>query len=259
MQLLRFRWAVCQIDILRRLKTKREIRFALQDLPETLDETYERIFKCISLRERHIARTTLSMICGGFGEGYIHCDTLQPLILQSLGLDPFESGSSMVDEETIKDICGCLVTVDRHYNIMTLAHYTVQEFLYSKRLKKSDENLRYFALSCEFAQYTWLRIVLRIALRFTTMESMEHHEMLATRTLYEGFRYLLGDDTSVWVDSLRGQIRNLALEFLNEGNPHFSQLVEILGNTEYSNTSEARNGIEQTRMKVCQWGQNIGS
>ena len=42
-----FRWAVCQLDILRRLNRMGKIRTALQSLPETLDETYERIFSSI--------------------------------------------------------------------------------------------------------------------------------------------------------------------------------------------------------------------
>ncbi|KAK5653029.1 hypothetical protein OQA88_9315 [Cercophora sp. LCS_1] len=40
-----FRWVVCQMDILGRLEPRREIvDKALETLPETLDETYERIF-----------------------------------------------------------------------------------------------------------------------------------------------------------------------------------------------------------------------
>ncbi|KAE8443901.1 hypothetical protein EG329_001211, partial [Mollisiaceae sp. DMI_Dod_QoI] len=38
-----FRWAFCQLDILKRLNTTPEIRLALTQLPKTLDETYERI------------------------------------------------------------------------------------------------------------------------------------------------------------------------------------------------------------------------
>src|SRR6202012_6250483 len=41
----RFRWAICQLDILKRLRADvSTIRAALSNLPKTLDETYERIF-----------------------------------------------------------------------------------------------------------------------------------------------------------------------------------------------------------------------
>lgn len=42
MMLNRFRWVFCQLDKLRRCLSPR-IRQALDELPETLDETYERI------------------------------------------------------------------------------------------------------------------------------------------------------------------------------------------------------------------------
>src|SRR5947207_4392575 len=49
----RFRWAVCQIDALQRLKCERHIvKNALENLPRTLDETYDRIFLRIPEEER---------------------------------------------------------------------------------------------------------------------------------------------------------------------------------------------------------------
>jgi hypothetical protein len=58
-----FRWAVCQLDILRRLNHHSKIRDALKSLPETLDETYERIFSYISDEEKEIVRHTLHWVC----------------------------------------------------------------------------------------------------------------------------------------------------------------------------------------------------
>src|ERR1700727_3989815 len=39
----RFRWVVCQLDELRKCAKLSELRRALNALPKTLDETYERI------------------------------------------------------------------------------------------------------------------------------------------------------------------------------------------------------------------------
>ena len=54
-----FRWAVCQLDIFRRLKTTDRIRKAISSLPKTLDETYERIFSYIHADDRALVRHVL--------------------------------------------------------------------------------------------------------------------------------------------------------------------------------------------------------
>ncbi|KAI8716532.1 NACHT domain-containing protein [Fusarium sp. LHS14.1] len=54
-----FRWAVCQLDNLRRLKTTDRIRKAISNLPETLDETYERMFSYIHADDRALVRHVL--------------------------------------------------------------------------------------------------------------------------------------------------------------------------------------------------------
>src|ERR1700761_4720139 len=61
----RFRWAVCQINILKRLNHESAIRNALQKLPETLDETYERILMSIPTESKNLAFRTLSLLCAG--------------------------------------------------------------------------------------------------------------------------------------------------------------------------------------------------
>jgi hypothetical protein len=60
----RFRWAICQLDRLQRLKCDlRIIRNELAALPTSLDETYERIFMNIAHEEWIFARHALQWIC----------------------------------------------------------------------------------------------------------------------------------------------------------------------------------------------------
>lgn len=55
-----FRWAVCQLDILRRLPNSPDrIRDAIKSLPRALDETYERIFSMIAEEEKLLVRHAL--------------------------------------------------------------------------------------------------------------------------------------------------------------------------------------------------------
>src|SRR5229473_1483256 len=50
----RFRWAYCQLDNLRRCMPS-SIRKALNELPITLDETYEQTLQCIPKQKRQHA------------------------------------------------------------------------------------------------------------------------------------------------------------------------------------------------------------
>ncbi|KAH8888440.1 hypothetical protein GQ53DRAFT_871372 [Thozetella sp. PMI_491] len=132
-----FRWFVCQLDIMRRLHQQSKIQQIIKNLPETLDKTYERILSYISLEERDLVKHAIHWIC--FHDSL--WDDELPLITRVL-LDSYRpddgkgvelhSGDLMYDLETLKELCGCLITVidDREVRI---AHYTVREFLESQR------------------------------------------------------------------------------------------------------------------------------
>ena len=133
-----FRWAVCQLDILRRLKDLDRIREAIVSLPETLDETYERIFSYIHRDDRELVRHAIRWIC--FHN--ILWPTEIPLATSTLvdayvmcTRDSQMETLRLVDIELLKESCGCLVT---YYGApesekAVLAHYTVREFLESDR------------------------------------------------------------------------------------------------------------------------------
>ena len=53
-----FRWVECQLDALRRCRTSEGLLKALNSLPKTLDETYERILQGIDENDRESGRST---------------------------------------------------------------------------------------------------------------------------------------------------------------------------------------------------------
>ncbi|KAE9369004.1 hypothetical protein N431DRAFT_415792, partial [Stipitochalara longipes BDJ] len=57
-----FRWVSCQLEILGRVNSRPEIQKALKDLPETLEDTYERILTKIPPSNRLIAHKALQII-----------------------------------------------------------------------------------------------------------------------------------------------------------------------------------------------------
>jgi hypothetical protein len=180
-----FRWVVCQIEAIHRLKPEtRIINTALANLPKTLDETYERVFLNIpeeaQLFVQHVlhwmsthltihkgipdaqpvASVNLSPVDIPCGED-IPCDVLFGAVERSLAeddsCDPMFLDGYVLDEELLREYCGCLVTLtsntirDRSAigknTVVSFAHYTVLEFLESSRIRRGPAAL--FALDRE--------------------------------------------------------------------------------------------------------------
>src|SRR6266699_2613262 len=57
----RFRWIFCQLEVLRQCLPS-SVRRTLRELPESLDETYERILKEIKKPNRDLARRVLQCL-----------------------------------------------------------------------------------------------------------------------------------------------------------------------------------------------------
>jgi hypothetical protein len=151
-----FRWAVCQLDIIRRLKNQAKIRESLRSLPKTLDETYERIFASIHEADQDFVRHTLHLLFFHKSIWKSPIRLAARVVIDSyIVINKERSGSSSEDYlhtiDTVKDLCGCLVSVkadfldngtldttiiseeDRFHSV-EFAHYTVREFLASDRI-----------------------------------------------------------------------------------------------------------------------------
>ncbi|KAL1611933.1 hypothetical protein SLS60_000156 [Paraconiothyrium brasiliense] len=136
-----FRWAVCQLDRLQRLKCERQIiRNTLATLPKTLDETYERIFMDIPKDEWSFARHALQWVCfhrDMYGDN--HAMSLQILLAAtelSTCNEAHQESDFEYDAERLRNMLGCLIDVNED-NIVLLAHYTVKEYLESQRISES--------------------------------------------------------------------------------------------------------------------------
>ena len=145
----RFRWAVCQIDCLQRLKCERKtVQKALQNLPKTLNETYDRILLAVPEEERLFAEHALRWIAhhnelyGGQG---IPCEVLiQAMEASTLSLTGNQN-ERFYDKDTLREVCGCLIKIspedvldiwEHHHHTyisVSFAHYSVREYLDSTR------------------------------------------------------------------------------------------------------------------------------
>ena len=150
----RFRWAACQIDLLRRLTVSSddEIREALRSTPKTLDETYDKIFELIADKAPDLVRAALFWVEFTLrrrrtSDG-ISLDTLIRLLLCPDSTSSLVVASSREKEEWLQDICGCLIRVGmdncNNHERVNFAHYTVREYLKSDRIRKSSA--KYFQI-----------------------------------------------------------------------------------------------------------------
>ncbi|KAH9060228.1 hypothetical protein EDB87DRAFT_1683746 [Lactarius vividus] len=142
-----FRWVFCQLEALRHCFPPNIRRF-LNELPETLDETYERILKNINKTQKDDARRLLQCLAVA----------VRPLrveeLVQLLAFD-FEASSSggipkLKDdwrwddqEEAVLSTCSSLIAVvpDGDSRVVQFSHFSVKEYLTSPRLARSQGDI----------------------------------------------------------------------------------------------------------------------
>jgi hypothetical protein len=143
----RFRWVVCQVDCLCRCFPA-SIRSVLADLPEGLDETYERALLGIDKQKRQYAQRLFQCLLA----------SIRPLRVEELAeifAVQFDGTATPLFDKTFRpadareavlSACSSLVAVvDREgYQIVQFAHFSVKEYLTSKRLAKAEKRLSYY-------------------------------------------------------------------------------------------------------------------
>lgn len=119
-----------------RLHNVADIREALHELPETLDETYERILMKIPQRFSKIAHKVLQLLafsCTGTDDNH-RLDWLAEAVIVDVEQLSFSPEKRLLDKNDLFEICTCLITLTSSGEVI-LAHYSVKEFLSSERIQ----------------------------------------------------------------------------------------------------------------------------
>jgi ankyrin repeat protein len=150
----RFRWTFCQLEVLRHCLPP-SIRGILDELPETLDETYERVLKNINkANQKHAIRL-------------LHCLTvaIRPLRVEELAevlavdFDAAQQGGIPKlnpnwrwanHHQAVLSTCSSLIAIvddDDGSQVVQFSHFSVKEYLTSDRLANASEAVsRYYIL-----------------------------------------------------------------------------------------------------------------
>ena len=144
----RFRWVFCQLEVLRDCLPP-SVRRTLDELPESLDETYARILKEIKKPNRDHARRLLSCLVAA----------VRPLRVEELaevlavdyddedGIPRLNPDWRWEDQEqALLTSCSSLITIveSGQSRVVQFSHFSVKEYLTSDRLTTSSGDvLRY--------------------------------------------------------------------------------------------------------------------
>ncbi|KAJ4339413.1 hypothetical protein N0V95_007791 [Ascochyta clinopodiicola] len=139
-----FRWAVCQLDTLAKCRNRTTLRKSLATLPQTLDQTYDRILTAISDGDCEYAMRILQWLT--FSMRPMSVEEVAEVVAIDVARDPaFDCDDVLEDPLEALNICSSLVTISTTQGqgisgparrIITLAHYSVQEYLVSDRIQQ---------------------------------------------------------------------------------------------------------------------------
>ena len=139
----RFRWVFCQLDALQHCIPP-NLRQYLNELPETLDETYDRILKGINKAQKDNAHRLLQ--CLSVAVRPLRVEELAELLAFDFqastegGIPTLKEDWRWDDEEeAVLSTCSSLITIIPRYDsrVVQFSHFSVKEYLTSSRLAQS--------------------------------------------------------------------------------------------------------------------------
>lgn len=163
-----FRWAKCQLDVLRSCSTAIDVTKALNALPPTLDETYERILLDIDQDEREKAHIALQWLI--FSARPLQLQELAEAVVVNPKSNSFSQEERLFDLHDIVSICRSLVSLSDDTSEVRLAHFSVQEYLISERIR--DGPVSFFSVVSVSAHTLMAEVCLTYILLFDTPYSL---------------------------------------------------------------------------------------
>jgi hypothetical protein len=178
----RFRWVFCQLETLRHCFPP-SLRRQLNELPQSLDETYERVLKEIEATNQ-----------GRYAHRLLQCLTvaMRPLRVEDLAevltfeLDTAEGGLPRYHPEwrwedhecAVLSACSSLITIVNSDNarVIQFSHFSVKEYLTSERPSTASGDVSRYYISLEPAHLTLAQACLGCLLDLNTSVNKEYDE-----------------------------------------------------------------------------------
>ena len=138
--LRRFQYVSCHFDTLRKLKSASSVRYALQDLPTGLDNTYERMLLNLDPRFQYQVISMLKWLC--FSEHSLSVRELAEVFILPSGRERFDAkyliSSQLFDAQDVLSYLGGFVVTSEDSRLVYLAHFSIKEYLTSSRASQGS-------------------------------------------------------------------------------------------------------------------------
>ena len=158
----------CLLEILRQSFPQR-LRNILEELPECLDKTYERVLKDINKANQGIAHRLMQCLLVA-----VHPLRIEELA-EVLAVDFDAEGTPMLNpdwrwadqEKAVMSACSSLITIinDGDSRVVHFSHFSVKEYLMSNRLLESNEDVSCYHIQLEPAHTILAQACLGVLLR----------------------------------------------------------------------------------------------
>jgi len=216
----------CQLDTLRRCIPS-SIRKALNELPTTLYETYERALEGIPKEKRHHAHRLLLCLVGALRP--LRAEELAELFAIDFDQDSIsnfmEGWRPENPEEAVLSTCSTLISIidDKGAKIVQFSHFSVKEFLTSDRLRTSEVgNIRDYYIPFDAAHTTLARACLAVLLQLDENVDKERLEAFPL-ALYAAQHWV----DHVKYEDVASRVQNAMEELFNPTKPYLAAWVWI--------------------------------
>ncbi|CZR69571.1 uncharacterized protein PAC_19471 [Phialocephala subalpina] len=139
-----FRWAYCQLVLLKKCYKPAKIREVLSTLPDNLDGTYDRIFQQIAAGYEREIRAVLMLLA--FSARPMSIEEVAEATAINLKSQKFDPEDRFLEPNIILKLCSSLVTLTTQkrrdsigqmavVKVLQFSHYTVKSYILSDRAK----------------------------------------------------------------------------------------------------------------------------
>ncbi|KAH8979087.1 hypothetical protein EDB92DRAFT_2074137 [Lactarius akahatsu] len=165
-----FRWVFCQLETLRQCLPQ-SVRRTLNELPESLDGTYERVM--MEIKKANQVHAYRMLQCLTVAVRPLSVAELAELLAFNFdvakdGIPELNSDWRWEDhEQAVLSTCSSLITVvpDEESPVVQFSHFSVKEFLMSDRLATSTGDISQYHISLENAHTVLAQASLGVLLR----------------------------------------------------------------------------------------------
>ena len=223
----RFRWVFCQLETLRYCLPP-SVRHTLDELPETLDETYERVLKEIKKPNRvHAIRLLQCLVVA-----------IRPLRVEELaevlavdfgdkeGMPKLNPNWRWGDEEqALLASCSSLIAIveSEESRVVQFSHFSVKEYLTSNRLATSSGDISRYYIDLQPAHTILAQACMSVLVRLDNQVEEGGSQIISPLARYAAQHWVVHAQD----ENVSSNIRK-AMEYLfDEDKPYFAAWLKL--------------------------------